>query len=282
MSTALVSLVNGIPTTTSQKVAETFGKNHKDVLRGITILQSKCPKEFTERNFAPSEYTDNTGRKLPMYLLTRDGLTLLVMGYTGKEAMKFKLAYIEAFNCMERQLEAMRSAPALPPLSTVESRRTLNTLVRQWAALSGLSFPDLWAEVHAAFGIDAVADLPVSKVKEAERWVQAKLDEYAITAPVPTHSPDFPLELANCGKRGKEYVNLWAELEDLKKKLAWCNNMVFLACSEGRLMHLTAEKNLLHTILKESVKAAQDSLSMAQSSVQAALRIKSQVDFHTI
>ena len=282
MSTALVSIVDGIPTTTSQKVAETFGKNHKDVLRGITILQSKCPKEFTERNFAPSEYTDNTGRKLPMYLLTRDGLTLLVMGYTGKEAMKFKLAYIEAFNCMERQLAAQQAAPTLPPLSTVEERRKLNSLVREWAALSGLSFPDCWAEVHVAFDIDAVADLPAALVKEAEVWVQARINEYATNAPVRANAPDFPLELANTGRKGKEIVNLWAELEDLKKKLAWCNNMVFLACSEGRLMHLTAEKNLLHTILKESVKAAQDSLSMAQSSVQAALRIKSMVDFHTI
>lgn len=279
MSTALVSLVNGIPTTTSQKVAETFGKNHKDVLRGISILQNKCPKEFTERNFAPSEYTDNTGRKLPMYLLTRDGLTLLVMGYTGKEAMKFKLAYIEAFNCMERQLEAQRTAPTLPPLSTVEDRRKLNNLVREWAALSGQSFPDCWAEVHVAFDIEAVADLPAALVRDAEKWVQARLREYYAPAPV---APDFPLELANCGRKGKEIVNLWAELEDLKKKLAWCNNMVFLACSEGRLMCLTAEKNLLHTILKESVKAAQDSLSMAQNSVQAALRIKAQVDFHTI
>lgn len=279
MSTALVSIVNGVPTTTSQKVAEVFGKRHDSVVRGIRELQSKCPKEFTDHNFVASEYTDNTGRKLPMFLLTRDGLTLLVMGYTGKEAMKFKLAYIEAFNCMERQLEAMRSAPAFPPLSTVESRRTLNTLVRQWAALSGLSFPDCWAEVHIAFDIDAVADLPAALVKEAEVWVQARIRECSAPAAI---EPDFPLELANCGRKGKEIVNLWAELEDLKKKLSWCNNMVFLACSEGRLMHLTAEKNLLHTILKESVKAAQDSLSMAQSSVQAALRIKSMVDFHTI
>ena len=279
MSTALVSLVNGIPTTTSLKVAEVFGKNHKNVLRGIEDLQSKCPKEFTGLNFEPSEYTDNTGRKLPMYLLTRDGLTLLVMGYTGKEAMKFKLAYIEAFNCMERQLAAQQAAPTLPPLSTVEERRKLNNLVREWAALSGQSFPDCWAEVHVAFDIEAVADLPAALVRDAEKWVQARLREYYAPAPV---APDFPLELANCGRKGKEIVNLWAELEDLKKKLAWCNNMVFLACSEGRLMCLTAEKNLLHTILKESVKAAQDSLSMAQNSVQAALRIKAQVDFHTI
>ena len=179
--------------------------------------------------------------------------------------------------CERRLMET--PAPALPPLSTVESRRTLNTLVRQWANLSGLSYPDCWAEVHIAFDIDAVADLPAALVKEAEVWVQARIRECSAPAAI---EPDFPLELANCGRKGKEIVNLWAELEDLKKKLAWCNNMVFLACSEGRLMCLTAEKNLLHTILKESVKAAQDSLSMAQSSVQAALRIKSQVDFHSI
>lgn len=179
--------------------------------------------------------------------------------------------------CERRLMET--PAPTLPPLSTVEDRRKLNNLVREWAAISGQSFPDCWAEVHVAFDIEAVADLPAALVRDAEKWVQARLREYYAPAPV---APDFPLELANCGRKGKEIVNLWAELEDLKKKLAWCNNMVFLACSEGRLMSLTAEKNLLHTILKESVKAAQDSLSMAQNSVQAALRIKAQVDFHTI
>lgn len=179
--------------------------------------------------------------------------------------------------CERRLMET--PAPTLPPLSTVEERRKLNSLVREWAALSGQSFPDCWAEVHVAFDIEAVADLPAALVRDAEKWVQARLREYYAPAPV---APDFPLELANCGRKGKEIVNLWAELEDLKKKLAWCNNMVFLACSEGRLMCLTAEKNLLHTILKESVKAAQDSLSMAQNSVQAALRIKAQVDFHTV
>lgn len=166
---------------------------------------------------------------------------------------------------------------ATPPLSTVESRRTLNNLVRQWAAATNQSFPDCWSEVHAAFDIDAVADLPVTKVKEAERWVKAKIDAF-----MPAIEPDFPLELANCGRRGKEDVNLWKELEELRKKLATCCNMVFFACAEGRLMYLPPEKALFHTILKESVKAAQDSLAMAQNSVQAALRIKAQVDFHSI
>ena len=56
---------------------------------------------------------DNTGRSLAMYIIFRDGFTLLAMGYTGPEAMRFKLAYIEAFNCMEAEL-ARRNRPALP------------------------------------------------------------------------------------------------------------------------------------------------------------------------
>lgn len=279
MSTALVSLVNGIPSTTSLKVAELFGKEHARVVRDIRHIIEMMPEGEGLGGFAESHYLNKQGKKQPMFTLDRDAFTLTAMGYTGPKAMAFKLAYIRAFNCMEAQLKAQQAAPTLPPLSTVEERRKLNNLVREWAALSGQSFPDCWAEVHVAFDIEAVADLPAALVRDAEKWVQARLREYYAPAPV---APDFPLELANCGRKGKEIVNLWAELEDLKKKLAWCNNMVFLACSEGRLMCLTAEKNLLHTILKESVKAAQDSLNMAQNSVQAALRIKAQVDFHTI
>jgi len=39
-----------------------------------------------------------------MYYITRDGFTLLVMGYTGEKAMRFKEAYIKQFNAMERAL----------------------------------------------------------------------------------------------------------------------------------------------------------------------------------
>ncbi|MBF0127433.1 MAG: Rha family transcriptional regulator, partial [Magnetococcales bacterium] len=55
-----------------------FGKQHKNVLQAIQELD--VPEEFTELNFQPSEYTDSTGRTLPMYRLTRDGVTLLTMG----------------------------------------------------------------------------------------------------------------------------------------------------------------------------------------------------------
>lgn len=104
MTTALVALSNGIPTTSSQLVAQTFGKEHKHVLRDIEKVCEQLPENFSQSNFGLANYLDAQGKSRPMYLLTRDAFTLLVMGYTGKEAMQFKLKYIEAFNAMEAEL----------------------------------------------------------------------------------------------------------------------------------------------------------------------------------
>lgn len=87
---------------TSLDIAETFGKRHADVLRDIKALE--CSKEFTQRNFALTSYKDASGKSNKKYLLTKDGFTLLVMGYTGEKAMKFKEGYIRQFNAMEKAL----------------------------------------------------------------------------------------------------------------------------------------------------------------------------------
>ena len=105
----LVFNVNGKAVTTSRKVAEVFEKQHKNVLRSIREL--KIPEDFDRLNFQPSVYKipNPSGGKpaeSPEYLITRDGFTLLAMGFTGKKAMEFKLAYIEAFNEMEKTLNA--------------------------------------------------------------------------------------------------------------------------------------------------------------------------------
>lgn len=108
-----VSLHDGRPATTSREVAHYFRKRHDNVVRDIRSIMDNCPEEFTALNFEVSNYLDQTGRSLPMYIIFRDGFTLLAMGYTGPEAMRFKLAYIEAFNRMEAEL-ARRNRPALP------------------------------------------------------------------------------------------------------------------------------------------------------------------------
>lgn len=90
------------PAVTSLDVAETFGKEHKNVLRDIENLG--CSEEFNRLNFEQIFYIDVMHRKQKAYAMTRDGFTILVMGYTGKLAMKFKEAYIRQFNVMESML----------------------------------------------------------------------------------------------------------------------------------------------------------------------------------
>ena len=87
---------------TSLDVAETFEKEHRRVLQDIKEMQ--CSEEFRLHNFVQSAYANAQNKKQPMYLITRDGFTLLAMGYNGQKAMKFKEAYIKQFNAMEKSL----------------------------------------------------------------------------------------------------------------------------------------------------------------------------------
>lgn len=91
----------GNPITTSLIVAELFEKNHRDVLESIKNLVAE---NSAAKFFAFSSY-ENRGKKYPMYLMTRDGFSLLVMGFTGERALKFKITFIEAFNAMEQKLK---------------------------------------------------------------------------------------------------------------------------------------------------------------------------------
>ena len=93
----------GVVVTTSLKVAETFGKDHSRVLRDIRELS--CSEGFRQGNFAESSYVNNQNKEMPMVVMSKDGFTLLAMGYTGKKAMVFKESYIAAFNEMEEKLK---------------------------------------------------------------------------------------------------------------------------------------------------------------------------------
>lgn len=104
-----VTIENGRAVTTSVAIAEFFGKRHERVLDKIRNLD--CSAKFTEHNFVSSEYTDSTGRKLPMYQITRDGFAFLAMGFTGKKAAAFKEAYIVEFNRMEAELRQNHTSP---------------------------------------------------------------------------------------------------------------------------------------------------------------------------
>lgn len=89
---------NGVLTVGSLEVAEHFGKQHKNVIQTIQNLAAE--NSATKNMFIESTY-ENRGKQYPQYLITRDGFSLLVMGFTGKKALAWKLKYIEAFNKME-------------------------------------------------------------------------------------------------------------------------------------------------------------------------------------
>lgn len=101
----------------SVDVAENFEKRHKNVVRAIENL--KVGEEYHRLNFEPMIYTAEVGKGAKLdckgYYMTRDGFTLLVMGFTGYKAQEWKIKYIKAFNAMEAKLKegAAREA-ALP------------------------------------------------------------------------------------------------------------------------------------------------------------------------
>ncbi|MCI9110191.1 Rha family transcriptional regulator [uncultured Clostridium sp.] len=90
----------------SRKVAEDFGKEHAKILRSIEGYISENPILASQSYFIESDYkTNGNNRTYKEYLLTRDGFSLLVMGFTGAKALQWKLKYIEAFNEMEEALK---------------------------------------------------------------------------------------------------------------------------------------------------------------------------------
>lgn len=98
----LINIKNDEAVTTSLRVAESFGKQHKTVLRKIEqILKETEPAQNGARCFHKSTYIDAKGESRPMYFLNRDGFTFLVMGFTGKKATEWKWKFIDAFNQME-------------------------------------------------------------------------------------------------------------------------------------------------------------------------------------
>lgn len=106
--------VNGkeIPAVTSLQVADAFGKEHKNVLADVRKILDEDSDGFGALNFERSSYLSEQNKEIPMYVMSKDGFILLVMSYTGPEAMRVKKAYIARFNEMEERLR--NNVPGLP------------------------------------------------------------------------------------------------------------------------------------------------------------------------
>lgn len=189
IATPDLEIIEGQITTTSLQIAEHFSKRHTHVLRAIRNLLAELP-ENARPNFGLSEFTDDTGRKLPAYRITRDGFTLLAMGFTGKEAMQWKLAYLAAFNKMEAELLA-RTAYTVQPSDTLTEpqqialRALLESNVKRLphdkqagAMVKG------WSKLKAHFGVP-YRQIPASEFTEAISIVARHVAEWELVDDTP-------------------------------------------------------------------------------------------------
>lgn len=114
-SEIIIETYNNEAVVSSREIAERFEKEHRHVLDSVRILaaeNSAAKSMFHETTF------ENRGKQYPMYLMNRDGFSLLVMGFTGKKALEWKLKYIEAFNKMESSLRGQYNLETLAALTT--------------------------------------------------------------------------------------------------------------------------------------------------------------------
>ncbi len=161
----LLAVKNGQAVVSSRQVAEHFGKEHKNVMvsiREILAAEKSATKMFYETTY------QNRGKQYPEYLMNRDGFSLLAMGFTGKEAVQWKIKYINAFNEMETRLKGNPSA--------IQSQRAeamlLNAKTRQskaWLTIADKTDIPEYKHICQQKAAEALAGspiLPLESVKE--------------------------------------------------------------------------------------------------------------------
>ena len=172
-----VVLHDGRPATTSLEIAKFFGKRHTDVLRDINNILPNCPEKFSQRNFASANYLDDQAKNRPLFIIFKDGFILLVMGYTGKKALVIKLAYIEAFNALEAELQRQREG-ALPPADALapSQQAQLKALVDAKVGMlpkehQRKGYGEVWSRFARHFEIAKYTQLPPERMAEAVEYL---------------------------------------------------------------------------------------------------------------
>ena len=120
--------------TTSLLVAETFEKEHRNVLKSIRKLMSATNVAVAQM-FDETTYVNEQGKEQPMFVMNRDGFTLLAMGFSGEKALEFKVKYINAFNKMEAELKSQQTKQLSAAESLLQSVQLLVAHERQLAII---------------------------------------------------------------------------------------------------------------------------------------------------
>lgn len=199
-----VQIQNSQIVTTSEFVAQAFGKEHKNLLARIEQISKEIKASFFELNFKPKAKQVKTGfgfRETKSYELTKDGFMLLVMGFTGKQAMAIKIAYIEAFNAMSeaiRDLNNTVSDGIKPAKTTADDRTGLRQAVAALVGRKGIDYSSAYSMIHQRFNVESIEDLPAEKLPEAVAYVHALTLHTGLVGEVldapPKAKPKLPID----------------------------------------------------------------------------------------
>ena len=187
-------VVDGQITTTSLQVADHFGKRHDRVLRAIRNLIADLPADHLPI-FGEIQIDVDLGmgrtRQDPAFRLTRDGFTLLAMGFTGKEALQWKLAYLGAFNKMESELVKLTTTPALPQSITPAQAQHLRELVQLVVESGKQGHGETWARLHRKLKVNSYLALMPDQFDAACEYLRTKMDDTSIAAIAQKHFPQI-------------------------------------------------------------------------------------------
>lgn len=161
--------------TNSLLVAEKFGKKHYHVTDAIKNLLNSHEK--SGQFFVPSTYIDASGKENPMYVMNRDGFTLLVMGFTGEKALGFKLDYIDAFNKMENALKEGKilSEPKQPKPVSARTLQLMKLDTAKWL-IKNLNYSDT-GKLALAKAIADPLELPVPVYAKSKGVIHSATDK---------------------------------------------------------------------------------------------------------
>lgn len=184
----IVSIVNNTVTALSTDVAQFFGKEHKNVLRDIENLLNILPESRRlnfELCFENSKLQN--GKPLKRYRMTRDGFTLLVMGWTGEKALQFKLAWLDAFNDMERKLYQYPVPREDKTLSPAEQFSIRNAVGKK-AKKSPSTYRFIYSLLKQRFQVARYSQISTYDFREALNFIK----ELKLPAPYSSESLPAP------------------------------------------------------------------------------------------
>ena len=171
MSVPALNVINGRPTALSTQVAEFFGKLHKNVIRDIRNLIESIP-ELGRLNFELSSYINEQGKELPCYRMDRKGFVLLAMGFTGEQALKFKIAYIDAFDEMEERLKNRDNVSRVETL-TPSQQLLVRQAVASRAKTESKHYHTIYRAIYNRFQIARYDQLPQTELNECLKFINS-------------------------------------------------------------------------------------------------------------